>query len=231
MTLVPLWARSIGRRALLSCTVLTAAIPAGAQESSGTAKPFLKDEYYQGYGNTPPTLTEYCVAPLEYMRSEAANEHFLAGIADELGKPSLSQDAFCALVEDGRVRTETPCTGRFRTYGILPNGTVTPNARACYDDERLIEVDVDGAGNWAIVASQGCYNSDRVPPPPEPEPEPEENCRWVSFSDANTTGTHIHADGTHHPNCCCGQHPHYSRGYSGFVPNTLQSQGGYLQCD
>lgn len=220
-----LWARPArsGLMFSLLCGVF-AALPAGAQ---GTAEPFLKSEFYLGDGNAPPTLEQYFTAPHDYIRNRAADAALRAHIAKKLGRETLSESDFLTLYDDGRLRAEKHCSGKLETAGILPSGTVVWNTRDCYRGERLIEVDVTGNGAWEVVASQACYNPSRIPAPKPPA----RSCQWVQFSDANTTGTHVHADGTYHLNCCCPEHSFSTPGYSGYIPNTLQSSGGYQRCD
>jgi len=201
---------------------------AQSADAQGTAKPFLKDQYYLGSGNTPPTLEEFAVDPMAYLRSEAAYVALRQRFADTLGKASLSESEFLDLFKNGRVRDTTPCRGSINTDGILPSESIVSNTRNCYTDEMLIELLV--GTRWVMVASQGCYNSSRHVAPSKPK-EKEKVCRWVHFSDGHAQGTHVHADGTVHQNCCCSQHAFSTPGYTGFVPNTLKSKGGYQVCN
>ena len=156
------------------------ALPADAQ---GTARPFVQDQFYQGAGNEPPTLEQFAIDPMTYLRSSTAYAALRAQFARALSVGSLSETEFKALFANGHVRATKLCTGQINTDGILPSGQIVSNTRGCYAGERLIELNVQG--NWVVVASQGCFNSSRLVRAPQP---PAKVCRWVDLPNTYEPG-------------------------------------------
>lgn len=216
------WALSIGL--LLGVLAVTAA---GAQ---GTARSFVQDPYYLGSeGGQPPSLLEFSAEPSAYLRNDAAYAALRQRFADVLGRDSLSETDFRALFSSGQVRAERLCSGSINTAGILPNGHVSWTNRPCYSGERLIEVLV--GSEWVVVASQGCFNPVRILPPPPAEPSGELVCRMVSENSVIVDGSrHQHLNGVWHQNCCCDEHPHFTRGFTSHHSAPGSAGGVFRQC-
>jgi hypothetical protein len=129
-----LWALLQTIRSAATVVALTfGCLLAQSADAQGTAKPFLKDQYYLGSGNTPPTLEEFAVDPMAYLRSEAAYVALRQRFADTLGKASLSESEFLDLfkmdVSGIRPRVadqSTPMVSCRRSRSFPTPETVTP---------------------------------------------------------------------------------------------------------
>lgn len=101
-------------------------------------------------------------------------------------------------------------------------GGNTPARRVHLSSGRVLD--------WYAGFEGACNNvgiNPHEPPAPTPQPEPE--CRWVTFSGPTGGGTHQHLDGFYYPNGYCGE-PSHVGSYTFHMENTLQSEGGYWQC-
>jgi hypothetical protein len=139
------------RAALMSLFVL---LGLGSNAWAETYHGFVKDPFYIGKGGKVVSPQDFATNPTKYTRSDVVyltlREHF----SQVVGKP-LSDADFRTLLKSDEVRLGN-CTGKIKTAGVTSQGKIAWHERACYKNERLIEVKVPGG--WMVAASQGCYN-------------------------------------------------------------------------
>jgi hypothetical protein len=134
--------------------LMALAFSLGSNAMAETYHGFVKDPYYIGRGGTVVSPKDFAANPTKYTRSDVVyltlREHF----SRVVGKP-LGDAEFRTLLASGEVRL-TDCVGRIKTAGVTSQGKIAWHERACYKNEKLIEVQVPGG--WMVAASQGCYN-------------------------------------------------------------------------